>query len=495
VPVTSIVCSNLSFAWPDETPVFEDLSFSVPSGRTGLVAPNGAGKSTLLKLVAGRLRPTSGSVTVAGLLGYLPQHLPFAQRQTVAQVLGVDRIIAAVQAIESGDAAEEHFATIGTDWDVEERSRAELDRLGLADVALGRRLGTLSGGQVVSLGLAAELLKQPDVLLLDEPTNNLDGEARERLTAVLRSWRGTLLLVSHDRALLEEIDRIAALDHGGIRWYGGTFTEYEQAVSAEQEVAERQVRQAEQDVKRQKREQQQARERADRRASNASRNLADAGLARIVAGNLKREAQVSAASAQEVHANRANDAKARLDRASRAARQDDHIALELPATKVPAGRTVFHGSQLRAGYGDTTVLDEVDLDIRGPERIALVGANGVGKSTLLRLIGGQQEPLSGSANRAEGRVAYLSQRIDLLDPGQTVAESLATFVPALTEAERMNLLARFLFRGTRAHLFSSTTGERTTSGSHPYKWTTRVQSVRAGEDARAWTAAISAWSW
>ena len=255
MPISSVVCSNLSFAWPDETPVFEEVSFAVPSGRTGLVAPNGAGKSTLLKVIAGELRPTGGSVTVNGGLGYLPQHLPFAQQQTVAQVLGVDRIIAAVQAIESGDAAEEHFTTIGTDWDVEERSRAELDRLGLEDVALDRRLGTLSGGQVVTLGLAAELLKRPDVLLLDEPTNNLDGEARERLTGVLRSWRGTLLLVSHDRTLLEEMDRIAALDHGEIRWYGGTFGEFEQAVGAEQEVAERQVRQAEQDVKRQKREQ------------------------------------------------------------------------------------------------------------------------------------------------------------------------------------------------------------------------------------------------
>ncbi len=452
MPISSVVCSSLSFAWPDETPVFEDLSFAVPGGRTGLVAPNGAGKSTLLKVVAGELRPTSGSVTVNGVLGYLPQHLPFAQQQTVAQVLGVDRIIAAVQAIESGDAAEEHFTTIGTDWDVEERSRAELDRLGLADVALDRRLGTLSGGQVVSLGLAAELLKRPDVLLLDEPTNDLDVEARERLTGVLRSWRGTLLLVSHDRTLLEEMDRIAALDHGEIRWYGGTFSDYQRAVESEQEVAERQVRQAEQDVKRQKREQQQARERAARRASNASRNLADAGLARIVAGNLKREAQVSAAKAQEVHASRTNDAKSRLDQASRAARQDDHIAIELPATRVPAGRTVFHGSRLRAGYGGKTVLGDLDLDIRGPERIALIGSNGAGKSTLLRLIGGQQEPLSGSTTRSEGRVAYLSQRLDLLDPERTVAENLSVFAPTLTEAERMNLLARFLFRGARAHL-------------------------------------------
>ncbi|MFR9780008.1 ribosomal protection-like ABC-F family protein [Micromonospora sp. MS34] len=449
-----IVCTSLSFSWPDETPVFADLSLSVPGGRTGLVAPNGAGKTTLLRLIAGELRPTGGTVTVQGVLGYLPQHLPFTADRTVAQVLGVDRIIAALHAIEAGDADEEHFTTIGNDWDVEERAHAELDRLGLGDVALNRRLATLSGGQVVSLGLAAQLLRRPDVLLLDEPTNNLDADARARLTAVVRGWTGCLLVVSHDRALLDEMDRIAALDHGEIRWYGGTYTDYEQAVRAERETAERQVRHAEQDLKRQRREMQQARERAARRASTAARNLSNAGLARIVAGGLKRDAQVSAARSAETHANRVGDAQARLDQASRTARQDDRIVVHLPDTEVPAGRTVFHGEHLQADYGGRPVFggDGVELTVRGPERIALTGPNGAGKSTLLRLVSGDQTPVSGTATRAEGRVAYLSQRLDLLDPGRTVAENLATFAPALADADRMNLLARFLFRGSRAHL-------------------------------------------
>ncbi|BAL87535.1 putative ABC transporter ATP-binding protein [Actinoplanes missouriensis 431] len=435
-----VVCSHLSFSWPDDTPVFQDLSFSVPGGRTGLVAANGAGKSTLLKLIAGQLRPAAGSVSVRGVLGYLPQHLPFAGDQTVAQVLGADRILAALHAIEGGDASEEHFTTIGNDWDIEERSRAELDRLGLGDVALDRRLGTLSGGQVVSLGLAAQLLKRPDVLLLDEPTNNLDSEARDRLTAVLRSWGGCLLLVSHDRALLDEVDRIAALDAGEIRWYGGTYSEYEQALDAGREVAERQVRNAEQDLKRQKREMQQARERAAKRASTASRNLADAGLARIVAGGLKRDAQVSAAKTNDVHASRVAEAQARADAAGRAARQDDRIAIELPGTNLPVGRTIFSGERLQASYRGRTIFSDVDLHIRGPERIALTGPNGAGKSTLLRLI------------KDGPRTAYLSQRLDLLDEDRTIAANLAAFAPNLPDAERMNLLARFLFRGARAHL-------------------------------------------
>ncbi|MFJ4100455.1 ribosomal protection-like ABC-F family protein [Amycolatopsis japonica] len=449
-----VVVSALSFAWPDDTPVFDDLSFTVPGGRTGLVAPNGAGKSTLLKLIAGELRPVSGSVSAQGVLGYLPQSLPLTADLNVAEVLGIAPQLAALSAIESGDASEEHFTTIGNDWDIEERTRAQLDRLGLDGISLDRSLRTLSGGQIISLGLAAQLLKRPDILLLDEPTNNLDLDARRKLYGVLEDWSGCLLLVSHDRELLDRMDRIAELDRGDLRYHGGNFTQYEAAVKAEQEVAERNVRSAEQEVKREKREMQQARERAARRAGNAARNLGNAGLPKIFAGTMKRNAQESAGKANETHAARVSDAKNRLDEAERSLRDDQKIALILPGTNVPAGRTMFHGEHIQVRYGDRNVFagDGVDLTIRGPERIALTGGNGTGKSTLLRVLNGDLTPDSGVVKRAEGRIAYLSQRLDLLDLDRTIAENFATFAPSLPESQRMTLLARFLFRGARSQL-------------------------------------------
>ncbi|KFZ81836.1 ABC transporter [Amycolatopsis sp. MJM2582] len=449
-----VVVSALSFAWPDDTPVFDDLSFTVPGGRTGLVAPNGAGKSTLLKLIAGELRPVSGSVSAQGVLGYLPQSLPLTADLNVAEVLGIAPQLAALSAIESGDASDEHFTTIGNDWDIEERTRAQLDRLGLDGISLDRSLRTLSGGQIISLGLAAQLLKRPDILLLDEPTNNLDLDARRKLYGVLEDWSGCLLLVSHDRELLDRMDRIAELDRGDLRYHGGNFTQYEAAVKAEQEVAERNVRSAEQEVKREKREMQQARERAARRAGNAARNLGNAGLPKIFAGTMKRNAQESAGKANETHAARVSDAKNRLDEAERSLRDDQKIALILPGTNVPAGRTMFHGEHIQVRYGDRNVFagDGVDLTIRGPERIALTGGNGTGKSTLLRVLNGDLTPDSGVLKRAEGRIAYLSQRLDLLDLDRTIAENFATFAPSLPESQRMTLLARFLFRGARSQL-------------------------------------------
>ncbi|MFK0200501.1 ABC-F family ATP-binding cassette domain-containing protein [Streptomyces lavendulae] len=450
----TVVCSNLSFSWPDDTPVFQDLSFTLAAGRTGLVAPNGSGKSTLLKLIAGELRPATGSVSVSGTLGHLPQSLPLTGDLTVADVLGIADVIRALDAVESGDASEEHFTTIGDDWDVEERTRAQLDRLGVAGLALDRRLGTLSGGQVVQLGLAAQLLGRPDVLLLDEPTNNLDRDARRKLYDVLADFPGLLLVVAHDRDLLDRMDGIAELGGSRLRFYGGDFTTYEEAVRAEQEVAEKNVRNAEQDLKREKREMQQAHERAERRASNAARNLKNAGLPRIFAGNMKRGAQESAGRAGQLHASRVGEARTRLDEAGRALRGEARITVDLPDTQVPSGRDLFLGTGMQVRHDGRNVFADggVHLSVRGPERIALTGPNGAGKTTLMHLITGARVPDSGQVRRGDGRVAHLSQRLDLLDPDRTVAENFAAFAPERPEAERMNLLARFLFRGPRAHL-------------------------------------------
>jgi ATPase subunit of ABC transporter with duplicated ATPase domains len=205
MPDASVVCSNLSFSWPDDTPVFSDLSFTVTTGHTGLVAPNGAGKSTLLKLIAGELQPHTASLRVEGMLGYPPQSLPLTGDLIVAEVLGVDAVIRALDAVEAGDVSEEHFTTIGDDWDIEERTRAQFDRLGLAGLALDRGLSTLSGGQVVQLGLAAQLLRRPDVLLLDEPANSLDLVSAGQLESALNSYQGAFMVISHDERFLEEV--------------------------------------------------------------------------------------------------------------------------------------------------------------------------------------------------------------------------------------------------------------------------------------------------
>ncbi|MCG7596993.1 ABC-F family ATP-binding cassette domain-containing protein [Mycobacterium sp. PSTR-4-N] len=444
----SIVFSHVSFAWPDETPLFTDLSFTVGPGRTGLVAPNGAGKSTVLRLAAGELHPAAGSVSTVGTVGYLPQTLPLLHDRTdgtVAELLGIADVLAALDALTAGDSRDEVFTAIGDDWDVEERARAQLDRLGLDHIGLHRSLGTLSGGEVVTLGLARELLQRSDILLLDEPTNNLDVDARGRLYEALDDVPGCLLLVSHDRMLLDRMDRIDELRGGEITSYGGNFTAYRAAVDAADSAARSAVRQAEQHLKRQKRDRQQARERADRRSGAAKRSLPDAGIPKIIAGAMKRRAQETAGRTDDVHARRIDDARTRLNEAETLLRDDDALTLDLPDTAVPAGRMVLRCNAIAVTRADREVLSGVEFSIRGPERIALTGPNGSGKTTLLRVLLGDLAPDRGTVERSGGRVAYLSQRLDLLDDDATLADNLAAHAPGLSVTRRRHLLAQLLF--------------------------------------------------
>jgi ATPase subunit of ABC transporter with duplicated ATPase domains len=446
--------SNLVFSWPDGTPVLDGLSFALGPARTGLVAPNGAGKSSLLKLLAGEQLPLSGQVVIDGLVGYLPQNLPLDGEATVAEVLGIATRLRALDAIAAGDADPAHFDAVDGGWDLRERSMATLARLGLADVALERKLSTFSGGEAMSLGLVAQLLRRPDVLLLDEPTNNLDHAARERLYAVLQDWQGCLLVASHDRELLERMDQIAELRSAELRLYGGGFAFYREAVETGQRAAEQQARNLRSEWKREKREMQQARERAARRAGNASRNLADAGLPRIVAGNRKSAAQASAAKTDATHAARVQQVRSRLHDAAQALSETASLDLSLPATRVPADRVLFSAEGLRVKQGgrDLFCARGLTLSIHGPQRIALRGANGAGKSTLLRVIAGEPLPYEGRVKHGAGRVAYVSQRLDQLDPARTVAENFALAALDMPAQERANLLARLQFQGDRMNL-------------------------------------------
>jgi ATPase subunit of ABC transporter with duplicated ATPase domains len=443
----SLTCSALTFAWPDGTVVFDGLSLSAGRGRTGLVGANGVGKSTLLRLLAGRLEPAEGSVTVGGDLAYLPQNITLDTRRRVDEALGIAERRQALKAIEAGDTDERHFETLGDDWDVEERAAATLGELGLGGVGLDRTVGELSGGETVLLRLAALLLERPEVLLLDEPTNNLDLHARARLYDAVDNWRsGVLVVVTHDRELLERVDRIAELRAGEVNWYGGGWSAYQEAVAVEQEAAERTLRAAEADVRRQRREVEEAQVKLARRQRYGKKIEAEHRLPRIVAGQRKRSAQESAGRLRLLQQDRLSEARDRLDDAADAVRDDAEIRLDLPHTVVPAGRTVLRLREVRPAYGR---LSEATLEVHGPERVALIGRNGAGKTTLLRTITGDLPPLEGEATTFVP-LRFLPQRLDVLDDELSVAANVARRAPGVTDNHIRAQLARFLFTGARA---------------------------------------------
>ena len=476
----SIVLTDLSFSLPNGRVVLSKLSASFNPGLTGLIGANGSGKSTLLRLIAGVLRPTSGSVTVTGEFGYLPQNLTLDGGTTVASLLGIAPVRDAIRAIEAGSVDPAAFDAVGDDWDAEDRAREWLARLGLPHVGLDDPVRRLSGGETVLTALSARFLRRPAVLLLDEPTNNLDLDARRRLYAAVESWSGVALIVSHDRALLSRVDQVADLSCGSLRMYGGNLEAYESMLAAEQQAALRAVNAAESDVRREKRDLIETQVKQAKRDRQGRAVAASGSLPRIVAGGRKRAAQVTAGKGREIALARIADAKERLAEAEEALRDDASIRISLPGTAVPAGRTVLTVRGLDAPWApwQKTADDEpgsdagrlAELTVRGPERVALTGPNGAGKTTLLRALAepGADDGLAGPTGLADVTVrrnaafGYLPQRLDLLDDALTVVENVRAVAPRASVNEVRAGLARFLFRGARADQVAGTLsgGER-----------------------------------
>jgi len=235
----SVVLDRVSFAWQDGSSALADLSGAFGARRTGLVGRNGSGKSTLLRLIAGELTPTSGHITTSADVAYLPQRLTLDVDRPVAELLGVAGPLAALRAIESGDVDPRHFDVVGSEWDIESRAHAALAEAGLAPGMLDRRVGALSGGEAVLTAIAGIRLGAPSITLLDEPTNNLDRDARARLADMVRGWRGTLVVVSHDVSLLDLMDETAELYDDELSVFGGPYSAWRARLDSEQEAARR----------------------------------------------------------------------------------------------------------------------------------------------------------------------------------------------------------------------------------------------------------------
>jgi ATPase subunit of ABC transporter with duplicated ATPase domains len=450
----AFVLSHLGFAWPDGDFVLDDLDLTVPDGLTGLVGRNGEGKSTLLRILVGELAPTAGHLVRPDLVGYLPQQLTLDVDRPVVDLLGVAERLAALERTEAGRASPEDLDLLDGNWDLPERVGATLAELGLADIHLDARIGWLSGGQAVLTALAGLLLARPDALVLDEPTNNLDRRARALLTAAIRRWTGPVIVVSHDRELLDLVDQVVELRAGSARLHGGNFSSFTATLAVEQEAAARSVRAAKQDLRRQQRELTEARVRLDRRQRFA-RSQSD-NVPKIVAGAKKRAAQVSAGKLRGNHEADVAEAEQTLRMAEVQVRDDDLISVDLTGTAVPAGRDVLHLDDVVLRNGA-----RVSLHLRGPERVAVTGANGSGKTTLVDTATGVLAPRSGTV-RIMVPVRVLPQRLDLLPDSEPVLTAVAAYAPNADHNTLRARLAGFLLgaEAVRRRVGTLSGGER-----------------------------------
>lgn len=435
----AVVLDDVTYSWPDGTPALSGVSSSFGARRTGLVGRNGSGKSTLLRLIAGDLVPDTGHIIRTGATAWLPQRLTLETSRPVADAQDVGDTLRSLRAIESGDVAERHFDVVGDDWDVEARAHAALAEAGLSPGMLERRIGEVSGGEAVLIALTGIRLSGAAITLLDEPTNNLDRAARERVYDMAGRWTGALLVVSHDTRLLDLVDDTAELYDDHLTVFGGGYTAWRAWLDAEQDAARRAERVATQAVKREKRDRIAAETVIARRASMGRKAQLERRVPKIVAGNLSRAAQVSAAKLRGDSQDRESHARAALASAEDRVRDDETIIVDLPDPQVAAGRRI-------ATIGDA----ERTWVVQGRERVALSGPNGAGKTTLLeRLVDpGRDVPDCAPHARAHtDRIGYMPQRVDGLDEDATVLDAVRDAAPSSAPGDLRNRLARFRVRG------------------------------------------------
>ncbi|HEX6750557.1 MAG TPA: ABC-F family ATP-binding cassette domain-containing protein [Longimicrobium sp.] len=447
-----IAADRLGHALADGRTLFTDITLGFGRERTGLVGPNGAGKTTLVRILAGELTPSRGSVQRRGTVGYLPQDFQVRAGRTLAAVLGIDRRLAALDRVFAGDGSPRDFELVGDGWDLRERAEAALARFGLARLHLDRPVGTVSGGEATRVALAGLMLSAPDFLLLDEPTNNLDAAGREALYGFVRGWTGGLLAISHDRALLWEMDRIVELTPGGgVRVYGGNFDAFRAQKAAEDAAAEREVESAGHALRQARRESQRIRERHERRASRGAKAAATANAPKILLGMQRERSQHTGARVRETAERLVTEGRTRLAAARARVDERERLALDLPPVDLPAGKVVLEMERVSVRHPGAPRAAPADVSLRivGPERVAIVGPNGSGKTTLLHVAIGFIAPTSGTARLgiAPGDVAFFDQHARRLREDASVLDNYRAANPGVGETEARHALARFLFEG------------------------------------------------
>ncbi|HRQ90551.1 MAG TPA: ABC-F family ATP-binding cassette domain-containing protein, partial [Bacteroidia bacterium] len=419
--------------------LFRDLSFTVRAKeRWSLAGPNGAGKSTLMKIIAGIEQADTGGIIKARqtTVGYLPQegvqHKGATVYDEVAKafddVLQLEAQLKEVEAdLESTDPTSETYGDLLEVFgdltlrlehhDISKmrpRIATVLNGLGFSARDFERETGEFSGGWQMRIAMAKLLLREPSVLLLDEPTNHLDIETVQWLEQWLRQYGGAIILISHDRSMLDNLtNRTLAFENGGVQQYSGNYSFY-----LSERVARRE--QAERAFKNQQREIEKAEKLINRFRAKASK-------ARMVQSRIKQ-----------------------LEKVERIELEQDAATMDFRFPQPErSGQTVLKLEKICKHYGDKRVIDGLDFAIERGDKIAIVGVNGAGKSTFSRLIARIEEPTSGTIT--EGHkvgIAYFSQtHADELDPTKTVLGTMEGSVTAAAAGNLRTLLGAFLFRG------------------------------------------------
>lgn len=273
---------NVSHQFDNGETLFQSISCSMTKRRVGLVGRNGIGKSLLASILAGETQPASGVVTSpSSFMMYRQQPSDLLSgQQSIAQFLGTDSVLHALKQIEQGDVSEHWFELVGEQWDIELKLKQQLAAMGLPQDP-GFSCARLSGGQLARLQLWQLFENETELLILDEPSNHLDTEAKQWLIESMRHFGGAILLISHDRELLREMEEIWELSGLGLQVFGGNYDVYAEQKRTELQAVERQLAQVDKQKKRLAEQAQKNREKADQRAAQGNKLRKDGSQPKI----------------------------------------------------------------------------------------------------------------------------------------------------------------------------------------------------------------------
>ncbi|NVZ22561.1 ATP-binding cassette domain-containing protein [Pseudomonas costantinii] len=432
---------HVSFQFANGETLLEDLTLSIDHTPTGIVGRNGRGKSILAKLLAGRLAPSSGTLKGLASVAYVPQALAIQPGETLADLTGTAEVLAALERMALGHAHANDLELIDDRWDLAERLRTALDTADLHSLGAATPANQLSGGQLARIVVIGALLAKPQLLILDEPTNHLDNAGRGWLLQVLRDWRGGLVVVSHDRQLLNTLERIIELSPLGARVYGGNYDAYRFQRDTEQHAAIAALEHARLERSRERRRLQKDHDSLQRNAARSRKHAETANVARFTKAAWKGAATEIVSTVRSAHRAHKNELDAQVRQAYECVVDETPTLLALPGSVVPNGRQVLTLKNAQLPWLDPLRPSTyVNINLMGPVRVAVRGPNGCGKSTLLKLLAGQWQAISGEC-LAHVPSAYIDQHLALLDDQRSIVEQLNLLDTPLAEAELRTRLA------------------------------------------------------
>lgn len=373
----------------------------------------------LAQILAGQLQPASGRCLQSGRVHYLAQQVNGA---CVAELAGVQAVLEALQRIEAGSTAIEDFDAVGERWDIRQRFAQALQAIGLGHLQPGTLTTALSGGQATRVALLGAMLSQADFLILDEPSNHLDAPSRAALIEQLQTWPGGLLVISHDRQLLGAMQRIVELTPAGLHSYGGDYQHYMCCKTAEQHSAEQHLQQRRLELKRGQQVLREQQEQQQRRQAQGQRQGREANQAKILLGRQKQRSEQSAGRQQQRQLDETARLTANVREAAGKLHDERAINLHVPQVEAPGQRWVAELIDVELAHVPAA-KQPINLTLRSGQRLAVSGPNGCGKSSLLRLLAGQQAPLAGHC-RVSVACVLLDQSLSLLAPQLSVLEQL-----------------------------------------------------------------------